>query len=259
MVNRKFILVLVLLVSCSIFLIRTSPSSGLPIHYSGGGTVVEGGNVLVAGDKIHTGQELRVITQPLYLKSDQNRLLYFPETTLKLLNKSPNQQLVLSYRQGTGKITVHSGEIIHRWKTSRLLQTAGTLHWSYSSGKLNLTVDENFKGKWKKKGKLIFEKKLNNLFPATLTPINLPPTRPAWHQKIGNLVRTSRFAKKLKKYCQQHSIPENLLDIAGHWPRDPWGNIFLFRSRKNKLALRSAGPDEQIYTDDDQVENITCH
>lgn len=229
-----------------------SRSDGARVHRANGGSVVQGGKVLVAGRTLQTGEEIRVMEAPLYLVSGPNRVQLASRSRLRVERILSDNQLQFGYHQGAGKTTVESGPIVHRWQDRVLRQTAGTLEWKFNGRELTLLVNEEFEGSWRQRENT--ESKITvETGKKTFAGLKLPETRPGWHRKVGSIVEFGKFQDQLKSYLKTNGQPENLLQVAGHWPRDSWGNLFLLVTTSDGLRLRSAGPDERMFTADDRT------
>lgn len=230
----------------------------LVVLASQGTSAVDGGSVLLPGDVLEAGKRVRVGSSPLYAQFGDETMarLEFDAGTVFRHRGRPlgPKSAELEVESGRGVLQVETGSFILDFPAITLLVEKGTLRWRLRSTHRELTVDPSVQ---------LFLVSDGGTVPVEQTDVAVSETslKPDWPVNSHPLEEyeqysTLRPGKDVLRSLAGHSEPdepaESLLEVFGHWVRDQWGNVYLYNSEGNQLNLRSAGPDERMFTVDDR-------
>jgi len=82
------------------------------------------------------------------------------------------------------------------------------------------------------------------------TPIKQISRKEQWY--AGSLEPIEKIRNQMKQTANRnHRVPTSLRKGLGYWPRDRWGQVYLYQPTKNGFSIRSAGRDGKFFTADD--------
>lgn len=216
-----------------------------------GGTLSATGKVLVQGDDLEPGDRLSVLTRSAQLGLPKKfRLKLQSNSSLLYETYYPSSQSY-GFRVSEGQGIADAGEkrLRLKFKNLQLELLEGRLRWKQQGSGVSLDVESESRLKiinsedrvkklqWVDQGIAMDTSRRVSDYPA----------------KTGSLIPGSDVLKRVLEEATDDSPPQSLRDVFGHWVRDRWGNIYFYDRKKQKIIIKSGGPDERIGSDDDQT------
>lgn len=221
-----------------------SPDIDLLVHSDFGGSVKHGGDVLLRGEPIRSGESFQTIQAPLTLvTSDRSIAMRFTPGSDVTVNRvyPSSARINLTIRSGTGIIRVKQGHLTGTIGDRGVRLTDGILRWKQRKDRFNVSRDTS-----------AGQNDTPGVTPSlSLTVDQVPKTKQRWH--AGSLMPGRTVKRAVQRYENRHGEPpERLRDVFGYWVRDRRGNLFLYEHDQTGFTVTSAGYDQSLLTGDDQ-------
>lgn len=249
---------LLLFLTGGLYLYNRPFPAGFEVQASRGASGVLGGSVLLPGDTLETGDRVRVGSSALYLEFGEEPLIrtrFSPRSRFRHEGRSLGAgSLELKPETGEGVARVDTGRLLLTFPGKTFLLEHGLFRWRLQPGDPKFERRESTRLFVVRDGETVPVAETNlavsEAFPRLNWPTNPHPIEN--YEQYSTLTPGSDVLRSLVNHSTPGEPAESLLDVFGHWVRDRWGNVYLYGIREDRLELRSAGPDERLFTGDDR-------
>lgn len=252
------------------YLLNVPVPGSLEVVTSRSSSGVVDGKVLLPGDEVLTGQDVRVESSPLtlrYVRSGNRlgRMRIFESSRFGHRGQPLGPgSVMLSLVRGKGMLTLDdSVKIILGINGETYLVRRGFFRWSIGRRGVDLAIGKSARVYVIEDGETI---PVRNADPEVNLTVEETPPDIRWssnphpfddYEHHGTLRPGGRVLKSLLSRARLRGVPESPLEAFGHWVRDRWGNVYLYSTHDGTISLRSPGPDQGLFTDDDRIWSET--
>ncbi|MFB6344339.1 MAG: hypothetical protein ABEK50_01000 [bacterium] len=238
----------------------TPPNFKVVKSFSTSGIV--NGSVLLPGDAINTGHKVRVKAGSLYGKLGTSNIMRVQfEGGSRFVHRgrprSPNS-LLIDVLEGRGAMRVNGEPQGLRFGDEFFILRRGTLRWVYESDRLQLTIGASTRLSVRRQGVPVSIEQTSATVETRKDvvfkwPSDGNPNPVDDYQQHSTLTRGQVVLNRLLSASRNGKVPRSPLDYFGHWVRDRWGSVYLYKPHEEGASLRSPGPDKRLFTEDDRV------
>lgn len=239
------------------WLLTRSRPPDVTVLSSRGTSGVVGGSVLLPGDRIETGDVVRVGSAPLYVRLGRAPLVRvrFAEQSRVRYRGRPvgPKTLRIEVLEGKGVVDVRGGTVVLTAGGKNVLLRSGRVQWRFSGGELRLVAGDSADIDGIRAGSVVSRPEMTVSVERRRVSVKWPadPHPLENYEQYSTLVEGKKVLGTLLRHGS-NDPPYSPLDVFGHWVRDRWGNVYLYRWGGRRIRLRSAGPDEGLFTRDDR-------